>query len=707
MIQNELPRSLNDNPRPADWISFTQDGRVRLATGKVELGQGILTALLQLAAEELCILPARFDVVSGETGRSPEEIFTSGSQSIENSGGAIRIICAEIRRRLLDLAADGQKQPHAAFDLIDGRAFRDGKATGYDYWTVADRLDLSRTITESPLFLPKSRHRVVGRSMPRVDLPSKVFGGGFIHDVELPGMRHARVLRGPVREARLVAFDEEQVRRIASVDVFRRGRFVALVGETEHAVNAGLAAALRDARWDLPDLEACAADPRSLTRRASVDRIVRDEGTSRETGERLFAAYSRPFLAHGSIAPSCALAAWDGSILSVFTHSQGVGPLRQAIARALGIDLDRISVTHRHSAGCYGQNGADDAALDAAITAMGYRGAPVRVQWTRENEMSVAPFGPAMVVHIAATVGASGRPHNWQADIWSCSHGRRPGMGGKVNLIAAGEIGCEGEGWEDGEPFDVPDQAGGGGTRNAVAPYDLPEQSIRYHLVRRQPLHTSSMRALGAQANVFAIESFMDELADHVGSDPLAYRLGVLSDPRLRGVLQAVADMCNWSRRGEPGTGCGLGLAVSRYKNHAGYAAVAAELDVEQEPRLRRLWCAADAGLVVNPDGVINQIEGGMIQAASWSLKEQVRFDESGIISSSWEEYPILRFSEIPDIEVRLLDVDSETPLGVGEIVVGPTTAAIGNALAHALGFRLRDLPFTRERLMESILAQS
>lgn len=705
MIPNEPPRSLRDNPRPADWISFEQGGRVRLATGKVELGQGILTALVQLAAEELCVSIERIHAVSGETGRTPEETFTSGSQSIENSGGAIRIICAEIRRRLLDIAANDLQRPRDAFDVVDGHVLRDGEATGCDYWTVVDRLDLSRELTEAVPLLPKSRHRIVGRSIPRVDLPSKVFGGGFIHDVDLPGMRHARVVRGRVRGARLIAFDEERVRRVAPVDIFRLGRFVALVGATEHAVNAAHETALRGAQWDLPHIEAAAADPDWLTRRPSLDRVIQSEADDRVTGERLFAAYSRPFLAHASIAPSCALASWDGSTLSVLTHSQGVGPLRAAIARVVGVDLDDVAVAHRHGAGCYGQNGADDAALDAAIIAMGHRGTPVRVQWTRQDEMSVAPFGAAMTVHIEATIDSAGRPRNWQMDVWSCSHGRRPGMGGNINLIAADEIGAGGGDGGESEPFDVPDQAGGGGTRNAVAPYDLPEQSIRYHLVRQQPLHTSSMRALGSQVNVFAIESFMDELADRVGVDPLAYRFGMLSDPRLRGVLEAVATMCGWSQRGEAGSGHGLGLGLSRYKNRAGYAAVAADVLVDDAVRVRRLWCAADAGLVVNPDGVINQIEGGMIQAASWTLKEQVRFDEGGIISSSWETYPILRFSELPEIEVKLVDVDRETPLGVGEIVVGPTTAAIGNAIAHALGFRPRNLPFTRERIVASMLS--
>jgi nicotinate dehydrogenase subunit B len=459
-----------------------------------------------------------------------------------------------------------------------------------------------------------------------------------------------------------------------------------------------------NAGWDPPSNPPAPADPCWLVGCPTLDRVVQEEGTRGISGDHLTAAYSRPFLAHASIAPSCALANWNGDQLSILTHSQGVGPLRTAIAGVVGLRADQVDIVHRQGAGCYGQNGADDAALDAAIVAMAYRDVPIRLMWTREDEMSVAPFGAAMAVRLAADLDIKGRPRNWRMDIWSCSHAGRPGMGGRTNLIAASEVGVEKPRSRDDDPYDVPDQAGGGGTRNAVAPYDLPEQSIHYHLVRHQPLHTSSMRALGAHANVFAIESFMDELAGRANSDPLAYRLGMLSDARMRGVLEALAPMCGWSRRGEPGSGRGLGLGVSRYKNHGGYAAVAAEVEIDDVVRLRRLWCAADAGLVVNPDGAINQIEGGLIQAASWTLKEQVRFDESGVTSSSWETYPILRFSELPELEVKLLDAGDEPAVGVGEIVAGPTSAAIGNAIAHALDFRLRDLPFTRDRIVTSML---
>lgn len=276
-------------------------------------------------------------------------------------------------------------------------------------------------------------------------------------------------------------------------------------------------------------------------------------------------------------------------------------------------------------------------------------------------------------------------------------------MGGSFNLSAVAEIRSE---REKTVPFDVPDQAGAGGLRNAPAPYDFPEQTINFHLLERQPLHTSSIRALGSQINVFAIESCMDDFAVRAGVDPLDYRLRFLSEPRLRKLLEEVASMSGWENRSEGGEGVGLGFGLSRYKNRSGYSAVVAEVEVGEEVALRRIWCAADCGMVVNPDGAINQIEGGLIQAASWALKEQVTFDETGVTSSSWETYPIMRFSEIPEIEVRLINTEMDQPLGAGEIVTGPVTAAIGNAITHALGVRVRDLPFTRDRIFSAIMGE-
>ena len=414
------------------------------------------------------------------------------------------------------------------------------------------------------------------------------------------------------------------------------------------------------------------------------------------------ATFSRPFLAYGSIGPSCALAEYRDGELKVWTHSQGVFELRKWLARALGIDEARISVFHRQGAGCYGHNSADDAAFDAAFVAMRAPNRTVRVQWTREDEFSAAPMGAAMAVGLRAVLDADSRPADWTIEIWSPVHAQRPGMNGSANLLGAQAL-------PDAPPppaeiSDVADEAGGGATRNGQALYDLPRHKLVHHLLAHVPIRTSSLRGLGAFANVFAIESFMDELAAIANEDPVAYRLSLMSDPRGRRVIETAAEIGGWfAAPARAGRARGFGFA--RYKNRAAYAAIVAEVDVDEEVRVTRVWAAVDAGLVINPDGAANQIEGGIIQAASWALKERVRFEDGRVSSNTWGSYPILRFSEVPEVEIRFIAAPDEPALGLGEASLGPTAAAIGNAVARALGTRIRDLPLTRERIMATLLA--
>jgi len=411
-------------------------------------------------------------------------------------------------------------------------------------------------------------------------------------------------------------------------------------------------------------------------------------------------AYTRPFIAHASIAPSCAVAQWTDGALHVWTHSQGVYNL-QAELRLIFPDCKDIIVEHVEGAGCYGHNGADDVALDAALLARAAGDRPVRLQWSREDELTRAPMGAGMAVEIEADLDADGEIVGWRHDVWSNGHVSRPGRSGTPTLLAGSEL---------ARPFapyisiNPPLATGGGAQRNAVPIYDLPSWDITSHRLLTMPLRTSALRTLGAFANVFAIESFLDEVAARRGEDPLALRLRYLRNPRMRAVLETAAAKAGWTAwRKREGSGHGIGCA--QYKNAAAYCAVVAEVDVAQEVRVRRLVIAVDAGEVINPDGVINQIEGGAIQATSWTLKEAVRFDSTRVISDSWESYPILRFSEVPRVDVAIVARPDERPLGVGEAAHSPTAAAIGNAVFDALGVRVRDLPITRDRLMAAMEA--
>ena len=703
-----LPKSLLDNPLLGTWIGFEETGRVRLATGKVEIGQGVLTALAQIAAEELDVTPARLRVVSGETPTSPREGFTSGSNSIAVSGASIRLVCAEVRTLFLRHVADRLACPVGALSIEDGRFMRAGRHVGQDYWSIARDIDLARPAAADAAPKPPSNYRIVGQSLPRLDLAAKVAGAAFIHDLAPDNLLHARMLRRPWPGARLTDLDETAVRRAAGapIDILRAGDLVAFTSDDELAVMRAAQSARELAVWTggaKPPADA--GEPDWIRSQRARDRIVETGTAAAAAGNRVVeATFSRPFLAYGSIGPSCALAQCKDGALTVWTHSQGVFELRRWLAQALDLDPTRVTVLHRQGAGCYGHNSADDAAFDAAFVAMRTPDRTVRVQWTREDEFSAAPMGSAMVVGLRAVLDAHSRPADWTIDIWSPVHAQRPGMNGRANLLGA-------EALPDAPPpaaeiNDVADDAGGGATRNGQALYDLPRHKLVHHLLPDVPVRTSSLRGLGAFANVFAIESFMDELAEIAGEDPVAYRLSLMSDPRARQVIETAAGMGDWF--GTPARdGRARGFGFARYKNRAAYAAVVAEVEVDEQVRLTRVWAAVDAGLVINPDGAANQIEGGIIQAASWTLKEGVRFADGRVASDNWESYPILRFSEVPEIDIRFIDARHQPTLGLGEASLGPTAAAIGNAVARALGRRVRALPLTRERIMATLLAEN
>jgi CO/xanthine dehydrogenase Mo-binding subunit len=479
---------------------------------------------------------------------------------------------------------------------------------------------------------------------------------------------------------------------------------VAFTAQSETAIMRAAEAARTLARWEGGEpAPAGVGEPDWLMAQPAHSRTV-DTGLSGPAakGRVVEARYSRPFLTYASIGTSCALAQWQDGALKVWSHCQGPAVLRDWIARALGLERAQVTVLHRQGAGAYGHNTADDAAFDAAFIATRMPGRTIRVQWSREDEFAAAPISTAMAIKLRAVLDADNRPADWTIEIWSAPHAQRPGMNGNSNLIGA-------EALPNAPPRnplnDVPDERGGGATRNATAIYDLPRHRLIHHMLPHVPLRTSSLRGLGAWVNVYAIESFIDELAQLAGEDPVSYRLSLLSDPRARRVVETAAQMSGWFERRDLGDGKARGFGFARYKNLASFAAVVVDVEVADEVRLERVWCCADAGLVINPDGAKNQLEGGIIQGASFVMKERVRFEDGRVATASWEDYPILRFSEIPEIDIQLIDAPNEPALGLGEAAVGPTGAAIGNAVARALGTRVRDLPLTRERIAATLLA--
>ena len=699
--QEALPKSLDKTPWLDAWIRIDADERITVFTGKAELGQGIKTALLQVVADELRIAPGRLTLVTADTARTPDEGITAGSNSMKDSGAALRHAAGQVRMRLGELAAARLGAPAAGLALKDGAFVApDGRRASFGQLVTGQELHLRATPQPAPPAPgPKT---AIGQSLPRVDIPAKVTGGpAYVQDLRLPNMVHARVVRPPAQAATLSAVDTAAAMRLPGVlKVVRDGRFLAVIADGEYRAVKAAAALARAARWETPAALPVHPTVEALVRaQPSEPTTILERGARVREGVHLKATYTRPFQLHASIGPSCAVAQLVENRYTVWTHSQGVFPLRSALAELLATREDAIRCIHVEGAGCYGHNGADDVAADAALLARAFPGRPVRVQWMREDEHAWEPFGAAMVAQVAATLGTDGRIADWQYDVFTPSHNTRPGKAG--NLLPATHL---------AKPFTPPrpkpsPQPEGSGDRNAIPYYRLPNARVTHHFQPKAVLRTSAMRGLGAYCNVFAIESFMDELARAAKVDPVAFRLRHLEDPRAIDVVKLAAAKFGWdSYKKTARRGCGF--AFARYKNQASYCALAVEVEVARETglvRVTRVSSAVDCGEIVNPDGVRNQIEGGVIQSASWTLLEQVRFDAERVLTVDWASYPILRFAQTPEkIDVHLIDRPGQPFLGTGEAAQGPAAAAIANAVFDACGLRMRDLPLDRARVRKA-----
>ena len=706
----KLPANLEANRQLDSWLKINAEGDIEVSTGKVELGQGNLTALAQIAAEELDVAFERVRMRPVDTSHSPNESYTAGSASIEATGSALRYAAANARAILLELAAAKLSVSADSLTVEDGVIRSQATKSQASYWQLAAETSLARDATGDVPLKSTSKYRIVGTSVPRLDIPAKLTGGeAYVQDMRLPGMLFGRVVRPPSYDAQLTAFDDTAVKAVPGVvAVVRNGRFLGVVARREEQALAARAALQGAATWTtpakLPD-DARIADFLRASTDARVTTVSsRLPGSSTpQAMKTLTSNFSKPYLAHASIGPSCALAAVSDRILTIWSHTQGPYQLRTDIANVTGLPLDDVRVVHAEGAGCYGHNGADDVALDAALLSRAVGGAPVKVQWMRDDEFCWEPFGSAMSMTLQAKLAADGSIVDWQYDFWSDTFNMRPGTAGGVNLLAAWHLA---QPFQPAPPIEIP-LPSGGIDRNAVPYYDFPGQRITEHFLQAMPVRVSSLRSLGAFGNVFAIESFMDELAEAVGADPVDYRLRHLSDDRAKAVIRAVADRARW-QAGARGDGRrGRGIAFVRYETTKTYIALIADIVVDRTSnviRVDRITVAADAGLVITPDGISNQIEGAIIQGTSWTLKESVRFDRERITSRDWASYPILTFPEVPEVDIVLLNRPDMPSLGAGEAALPPVPAAIANAFFNATGKRLRDLPFGSDRI-KAVLA--
>ena len=700
-----LPGSLNNNRSLQAWVRIGGDGNATVHTGKVELGQGVLTALWQIAVEELDLAPARVRIYSADTALSPDEGQTAGSQSIENSGTALRLACAEVRGMLVDIAAKRLAVPAETLTVTDGVIMTADRLKVTYAEAVAD-LDLNREATGKVPPKPVSTHKFVGQSVPRHDIPGKVTGRiAYVQDIFEAGMVHGRVVRPPRYGSTLESVDDAAVSKMPGViKVVRDGSFLGVVAEREEQAVKAREALAKAAKWklgpELPDPATIHTHLKSLPRKDDVLGVK--QASMASGGRTLEATYTKPYLAHGSIGPSCAVATFLGGRMLVWTHSQGVYPLRNELVKALKIPAKDVRCMHVEGSGCYGQNGADDVALDAALLARAVPDKPVRLQWMRDDEFGWEPYGAAMSMSIKASLDADNKIADWQYELWSNTHSMRPESTDGTNVLAAWYMA---EPQPHGAPKGIP-QPAGGGDRNSIPLYDFPNQKVVHHFIPDMPIRVSALRTLGAYANVFAIESFMDEMAALAKADPVAFRLAHLKDPRAKAVIEKAAEMAGW-KPGQAGSlARGRGIGFSKYKNLACYVACIADVEIDRasgKARATHVWAAVDSGLIINPDGLKNQIEGGIVQSASWTLYEQVRFDKRGIQSLDWASYPIMTMPDVPKVTIELINRPAERPLGAGEGSQGPTVAVIANAVAHATGKRLRDLPMDAARVKAAL----
>jgi nicotinate dehydrogenase subunit B len=698
------PGSLATTPFLDSWIRIDADGSITAFTGKAELGQGFKTAFQQIAAEELDIAFASLKVITADTDRTANEGYTSGSHSMQDSGTAIQHAAAQVRVLLVAEAAKRLDLPAENLRTENGAVIApDGRHLSYGDLVAGDMLHVQAQAT-SKLKDPAA-YRVMGQPVPRVDIPAKVTGGAaYVQDMRLPGMVHARIVRPPSYGAELTECDTSAVERLPGVvKVIRDGNFLAVAAAKEFQAIKAMRTLAAAAKWkETPSLPKQDDLLAVLTHLPSQDNTIFERSNPSASGQRTIeATYTRPYQSHGSIGPSCAVAQLVDNAMTVWTHTQGVYPDRQGIAEMLRVPLANVRLIHVEGSGCYGHNGADDAAADAALIARAMPGTPVRVQWMREQEHAWEPFGPAMVTRLKASLDGSGAISDWNFEVWSNTHSMRPGGAG--SMLAAQHM---------AQPFAVPAAKPiplpeGGGDRNAIPIYSFPNAHVVHHFIPDMPVRISAMRALGAYHNVFSIESFMDELAQAAGADPVDFRLKHLDDPRGRDVIEKAAQGFGWHKGQQAPRDRGFGFAFARYKNLAAYCAIATEVEVNREtgrPRLVRAVAAVDSGQVVNPDGLINQIEGAILQSMSWTLYEAVTFDDTRITSIDWQTYPILRFNSVPDsIEVHIINRPGKPFLGSGETGQGPAAASIANAIANATGKRLRHLPLTRKRIKDAI----
>ena len=696
------PRTLDPNQLDS-FLAVDGDGTVTLFCGKVDLGQGLRIAMRQIAGEELGIGVDKIKYVEGDTALTPDQGRTSGSNGIQRGGMQVRRAAATAREALVTLAA--QRLSMAADDLVtaDGEVRPNNGDAGIRFADLIGARSFNLKLNpKAPLKNPVT-YTLVGKPLPRPDVPDKCTGAfTYMQDFSLPDMVHARVIRPPAIGAKLIAVDNASINDLPGAKVMRIKDFLAVIADDEWtAVRASRALRAQWSAWSgLPEQD-------KLTATLRADRDISDEvlltrgqsaaGNPPGTLTRS-ASYFWPMQSHGSIGPSCAVADATNDSATVWTASQGTHGNRKTFARFLGLPEDAVRLIYVEGAGCYGMNGHEDAAADAAILSRAV-GRPVRVQWSREDEHGWDPKGPPQLLDISGAVDPSGRILAWRTEMWLPQTTR--GLP-DIPLLAPAAAGLD----------DVRGLQPGLISQNADPPYAADSVQVVVHWLKDAPLRPAPIRSPGKPANCFAVESFTDELAAAAGLDPVEFRLRGLEDKRGVEVIRRAAALMNWQSRPSPGANRnaaiahGRGFAYVHYKHSESYVAMGVQVGVERSSgriKVERVACAFDCGQIINPDGARAQVEGSILQTLSRALMEEVQFDRARVTSVDWSSYPILRFPDVPKLDIALIDRPTEPPVGAGEAACTTVAAALANAVFDATGARLRTVPFTPERVKATL----
>ena len=690
----ETPENRLNKEKVNSWLEVLENGRVRIFTGKLELGQGIRTAIMQMAAEELDASLDFIEVNMAETGVTPDEGFTAASRSIETSAMSVRQAAASAREIILKIAAKKWEMPASELNLKNGRVTGQNKEAYLH--EILEGKQIDGTVDSEVEVRGKTVRKYVGQPIPRKDIEAMVRGEQiFVQDLRFPGMLHARVVHPPSYASKIVSVNAAEIEELPSlVKMVRKGSFIGVLAEKEYEAILLAQKVNSLVTWDAPSALPDQNELKSHLKSLPVEEKVQENRGNAESvlatsDPKLEASFFKPYLMHAANGPSCAVAFFENDKLQIWSHCQGAYPLRRTIAKLMEMPEDSVNVKAVPGSGCFGHNGANDVATEAALLAREYPGRHIRLQWSRDDENRWEPFGTAMIADLQASLDADGKIAAWKCDVWSDGHSNRPNENPNTLLpsfFLEKDYGHPGIGYR------------GGAWRNAAPYYTIPNLKVNSHMFQG-PLRISSLRSLGTYTNIFAIESFMDELAEKAGKDPFQFRLEHSEDPRAIECIKKLQPKVEGLKLKDNE---GLGIAFSRYKNATSYCAMAAKVYVNRatgKVRVKKLWAVVEAGETINPDGLKNQVEGGMIQSASWALLEEVKFGNTHITSLDWATYPILRFPDTPEVEVEIIDRVEEPAVGAGEASMAPTTAAIANAVYNACGVRIRSLPITKELL--------